>query len=289
MSTDPVLRSLLFVPGDRPERVVKALASEADAIIVDLEDAVALANKSAARANLKSALEPARRKRAYVRVNPMASPFALDDFGACVAAGADGIVLTKVESAAHVAAAEWLLDQLGASPDLDLILVLESAAGLAQMRPIMKGARRAKRANIGAGDLSRDLNLTVGADEAELGPYRALLVAACRAHGFHPPLDTVWGDLSDEAGLRASAERAKRVGFSGKLAIHPRQLGPINAVFSPSGVEVERARKIAEAFRAAEAAGNAAIEVDGTFVDYPVAERAEQTLALAKRIGEAAS
>lgn len=280
---------MLFVPGDRPDRIAKALASPADAVIVDLEDAVALSRKNEARSNLASALgaprtKAATTKAAYVRVNPMTTSHALDDLLAVVRAGADGIVLPKVESMADVVASEWTLDQAGAPEGFDLILILETAKGITGLPHILKSARRARRANIGAGDLSRDLGLSIGPDETELAAYRAGLVAACRANGFHAPLDTVWGDLSDEGGLRRSAERAQRAGFAGKLAIHPRQVEVINDVFAPSPEEIARAQRIVSAFDEAEAAGNASIEVDGAFVDYPVAEQARRTLALAERV-----
>jgi citrate lyase subunit beta/citryl-CoA lyase len=288
------LRSFLFSPANHARRVAKALGSAADAVILDLEDAVAAAEKSAARAAAAAALAQPRRARCYVRVNAIATPWCFGDLAAVVRAGLDGIVLPKIESAADLRAVDWAISNLereqGLAPGaVDLMPIVETAAGLARLDRILAarslkdspGPWRVRRIAFGAADFTRDLGMSWTAQEDELLPARVQLVLASRAAGLEAPVDTVWPWLADADGLRRSAETSLRLGFQGRLCIHPDQLAVVNEVFTPQAQELARARRIVEAFEKAEAAGLAAIEVDGSFVDYPIAERARRTLALA--------
>jgi citrate lyase subunit beta/citryl-CoA lyase len=142
-----------------------------------------------------------------------------------------------------------------------------------------------KRLSFGAADLAFDLGMTVSDDEAELDYVRHRLVVASRSAELEAPVDTVWFRLNDAAGFRARVDKSRRCGFFGKLLVHPDQVAVANEVFTPSQAEVERARRMVEAFGAAQAQGLAAIQVDGQMVDYPVVHRAQRTLAVAEAIG----
>ena len=285
-------RSWLFAPGNHPRRAEKVFQSGADAAILDLEDAVAVAEKPAARVPVAVALARPRACAAYVRVNALSTPFARDDFAAVVVRGLDGLLLPKCESVAELEEAHALIGAQEARQGLtrgsvELLPMIESARALTYLDAIAEAARRAgrvKRLSFGAADLALDLGMTVSEDEAELDYVRHRLVVASRAAELEAPVDTVWFRLQDTAGFRACAEKSRRGGFFGKLLIHPGQVSTANEVFTPSEAEVERARKVVEAFGAAEAQGLAAIQVDGQMVDYPVVHRAQRTLAVAEAI-----
>ena len=284
-----VLRSLLFAPGNHPRRVEKALTLGADAVILDLEDACAVSEKVPTRAVVAEALRRPRTCLGYARVNALSTEFAYGDIVALVQPGLDGLIVPKIESASELRSAEWLVSQLererGLRPGaLDLVPIIETAAGLAAAAEIARAATRVRRLAFGAGDFTLDLDLTWTRDELELLPYRSAIVLASRAAGLEPPLDTVWVDLKDAEGFRASAERVRGLGFQGKLCIHPDQVPVANAAFTPSAPEVARARRIVAAFEDAEAAGSSSIQIDGQFVDYPIVHQARRVLAAIARI-----
>lgn len=277
------LRSLLFAPGNHPRRVEKALSLDADGVILDLEDAVAIAEKPATRAAVAAALGRPRRSQLYVRVNAIDTEFCYGDLIAVVQTGLDGIILPKAESAAGIATVDWLLAQLERDRKLphggvDLIPIIETARGLQQIDAILAAGQRVRRVAFGAGDFTLDVNMAWTRDETELGHARATVVTASRAAGADAPLDTVWADLTDAPGLEASARTALRCGFQGKMCIHPDQVTVVNRVFTPSDTEVAAAQRVTEAFARAEAEGSAAIQVDGKFIDYPIVYRAQRVL-----------
>jgi citrate lyase subunit beta/citryl-CoA lyase len=283
------LRSLLFVPGNHPRKVAKVFTTGADAVILDLEDAVAIAEKVATRTAVTEALKSARRCLAFIRVNAMSTEFCHGDLAAIVTKGLDGIVLPKVEAPWQLLAADWLLSALerdaGLAPGaIDLMPIIETGAGVAAVREIAASGTRVKRLAFGAGDYSVDMNLTWTRDEAEMAHARATIAVASRAAGLEPPIDTVFADLTDADGFAEAARRALAAGFQGKMCIHPNQVAPANAVFTPGEVEVARARKIVAAFDEAEASGSASIQLDGQFIDYPIVERARRILATLARI-----
>lgn len=281
-----MIRSMLFVPSDQGRKVAKALASDADAVILDLEDAVAIARKEAARADVVAAVGQKGRMRVYVRVNGMHTAFALGDLLHVVVPGLDGILQPKVEAAWQVQAIDWLLGQVeterGIGPGtIDLIPTIETARGLDAIQAIAVAAPRVRRLAFGAGDFTLDAGLTWTKGEAEIGSTRDRIAVSSRAAGLEPPLDSVFPWLDEDEHMRRSAERARHGGFQGKLCIHPRQVAVVNEVFSPTAREIERARRIVDAFRPAEAAGVASIQVDGELVDYPVFERARRLISIA--------
>jgi citrate lyase subunit beta/citryl-CoA lyase len=277
------LRSFLFAPGNHARRVEKALSLDADAVILDLEDAVAIAEKSATRALVAAALERPRQGLLYVRVNAVDTEFCYGDLVAVVQPGLDGIILPKVESAAGLATIDWLLAQLergrGLPPgDIDLIPIIETARGVQQIDVILAAATRVRRVAFGAGDFTLDVNMAWSRSETELAHARAVIVTASRASGIEAPLDTVWVDLTDLEGLEASACTALAYGFQGKMCIHPDQIAVVNRVFTPSDAEVAFADRVTAAFANAEAEGSAAIQLDGKFIDYPIVYRAQRVL-----------
>ena len=277
------LRSFLFAPGNHPRRVEKALSLDADAVILDLEDAVAIAEKPATRDAIAAALSRPRTGLLYVRVNAADTEFCYGDLCAVVRQGLDGIILPKVESAAGLAAVDWLLAQLEREHGLpaggiDLIPIIETARGLSRIEQILAGETRVKRVAFGAGDFTLDVNMQWRRDETELSYARARIVTASRAAGIEAPLDTVWVDLQDIEGPETSARAALAYGYQGKMCIHPNQVAVVNRVFTPSDNEIAFAERVVAAFEKAEAEGVASIQLDGKFIDYPIVYRAQRVL-----------
>jgi citrate lyase subunit beta/citryl-CoA lyase len=289
-------RSFLFAPGNVARRVEKALTLEADVVIVDLEDSVATAEKAATRRHAAAALERPRRARGYVRVNAPASSFCYLDLVETVHAKVDGVVLPKVESAADLHAIDWLLWNLErsrgiAEGSIDLMPQIETAAGLHRIDRVLqarslrpyRGRWRVKRVAFGAADYAHELGLDVSLDEPELAEARARVVLASRAAGLEGPIDSPWFHFKEREAFARALERSRRGGFQGRLCVHPDQLAPVNAAYTPSAEELARAERIVAAFRQAEARGEAAVQVDGQMVDYPVAYRAQALLDAARR------
>ena len=276
-----IFRSFLFAPGNHARRVEKVFTIGADGVILDLEDAVAIAEKPATRQLIVAALQRPRNCLGYVRVNAIDTPFCYGDLVEVIGPGLDGIILPKVESASGLLAIDWLVEQLERERGLprrsiDIIPIIETAKGIANLAQIMGAGSRVRRCSFGAGDFTFDANVIWTRDEAELAHARAQMVIQSRANGLEAPLDSVWVDLQDAEGLEASAQAVKRMGFQGKTCIHPSQIPVVNAVFSPTEAELAFARKVVDAFEAAEAAGSAAFQIDGKFVDYPIVYRAQR-------------
>src|SRR5262245_58945284 len=289
-------RSFLFAPGNVARRVEKALTLDADAVIVDLEDSVADAEKEATRKPVADALLRTRKCRGYVRVNAPSSRFCHGDVMATLSKGVDGMVLPKVESAADLHAVDWLIWNLelerGLAPgSVDLIPQIETAAGVQRIDRILQarslrpyqGPWRVKRVAFGAADYGHELGLSPTLDEPELADARARVVLASRAAGFEGPLDSPWFHFKETDAFARALERSRRNGFQGRLCVHPDQLAPVNAAYMPSAEEIARAERIDAAFKEAEARGEAAVQVDGQMVDYPVVFRARALLAMVKK------
>jgi citrate lyase subunit beta/citryl-CoA lyase len=284
-------RTWLFTPANHPRRVEKVFGLGADAAILDLEDAVAVSEKPAARAALAGALARPRACRAYVRINALETEFAWGDLAAAVVPGLDGIVLPKAESAADILTADWAITALeherGLAPgSVDLMPIIETACGLAAAREICASGGRVRRVSFGAGDYTRDLGMEWTMTEHEVDAARAEIVLASRLGGLEAPIDTVFIHIREAEAFRASCARVRQMGFQGKLLIHPDQVDPANAAFAPTDLEAAWARKVVAAFREAEAAGLASIQIEGQFVDYPIVARAERIVALAEATGE---
>jgi citrate lyase subunit beta/citryl-CoA lyase len=278
-----VYRSFLFTPGNHSRRVEKSLSLAADAVILDLEDAVANDEKVATRALVVEALSRPRRCLAYVRVNALSTDWSYGDIEAVVVAGLDGIVLPKVESASDLHTAEWMIASLerarGLTPGaIDLMPIIETAKGYVALESIVRSGTRVRRVAFGAGDFTLDAGIRWTSAETELLPYRSGVVVHSRAAGLEPPIDTVWVELRNTAGFEHCVQHVKDLGFQGKMCIHPDQIARVNQTFRPSAAELERARQVVAAFAQAEREGLAAIQVDGQMVDYPIVHAAQRVL-----------
>ena len=269
----PACRSILFVPGDRPDRYEKALAAGADAVCIDLEDAVASGHKTGARASVARFLANRPRPSAaavIVRLNDPDTGEGELDAGALRDQPPDAVMIPKVTTAEGVARTSRLV---GAA--MPLLPIIETARGLENAARIGAASPAVAALIFGGFDLSVELGAEP--DWESLLYARSRVVHAAAVSGLEA-IDMPSRDLRRTAGLRAEAENARRLGYSGKVAIHPAQIGAIHEVFTPSAEEVERARRIVEADRAA---GGGAVALDGRMVDRPVVEAARRVLARA--------
>lgn len=264
-------RTYLFVPGDRPERFAKALASGADAVVLDLEDAVAAPAKVAARAAVAAALA-GDASRLVVRINDSGTPWYADDLAMLAARRAPVVMLPKAERAADIAHLR------AACPDIAVLALVESARGVLAAEALA-GAPGVQRLVFGTIDFALDLDLSgelasgIGLDHAA-----SRLALASRAAGIASPVAGVTTTIDDEALLLADLTRARAHGFAAKLCIHPKQIAPIHSALAPSATELAWAERV---LAAAAAAGGAAVQLDGRMVDKPVIERARRLVARA--------
>jgi citrate lyase subunit beta/citryl-CoA lyase len=258
---DAAPRSYLFVPGNRPERFAKALASGADAVILDLEDAVPPDQKDAARAAVAGWLDASR--SVVLRINAVDTPWFADDRALCRRAGVAAVMLAKTERAQDIAA-------IGAFASI--VPLIESAAGFDHLRAIAS-APGVQRLAFGAIDFQ--LDMAMQADFDDLVFFRSQLVLASRLASLAPPIDSPSTAIDDASSVESEAQRARRLGFGAKLCIHPKQVAPVNRSFSPSAADRAWARRVIEA---AAASGGAAVALDGRMIDKPVILRAQTIL-----------
>lgn len=258
-------RSYLFVPGDRPDRFDKALAAGADMVVLDLEDAVADGQKEQARAAVAAYLSPGR--SICLRINGSGTPWFGDDLDLCTAAGIGAIMLPKVETPGQIA---QVTERAGGR--IPVLPFIETALGYWHMRETA-AVPGVQRLVFGTLDFLLDLGMT--ARGSELNSVRLQLVLVSRLAGIAPPIAGVTQDIHDMASVENDALRARRMGFGGKLCIHPAQVAAVNACFSHSEAEVAWARKVVAA---AEAAHGGAVSLEGRMIDRPVIEQARAIL-----------
>jgi citrate lyase subunit beta/citryl-CoA lyase len=278
-------RSWMFVPGHVDKMVRKALASQADGLMLDIEDGVLAAFKQQARQVIAKALSdtPSSDQARFVRVNAISQPDFKADIDAIVGSGAAGLVLAKVESADEIAQAVAMIEKLererAVTSPLKLIAAIESARGTLAAPTIAAASSRVVGLMLGAEDLARDIGLPAQrAQEAhELIYARSALVFAATAARIQS-IDQVWPDLADTDGLKADSAQARRLGFTGKAIIHPSQIEPVNAAFSPTAADVDFARRVIAAFDEAEAKGMGAVAFGGQLLDKPIVDRARAVL-----------
>lgn len=258
-------KSFLFVPGNRPERFDRACAAGADAVILDLEDAVAPTGKEEAREAVCRWLQQGG--RAWLRVNGTDTPWHQHDLALLDFAGVLGVLLPKAERAQELQALAR-----HTRTGTPLVPLVETAAGLWHARELasVAGVQR-----LAFGSVDFQVDLSIQGDGEELLFARSQLVLASRVAGVLPPVDGVTVAIDDEAALRADVARARRLGFGGKLCIHPRQVPAIQAGFRPSAADLEWARRV---IAAAQTAGQDAIRLDGKLVDKPIIDRARALL-----------
>lgn len=283
---EPPARSFLYVPGDRPDMLAKAVGRGADALIVDLEDAVAPEAKATARETvarwLTGKLPPL--PHLWVRINP-ASPWQEDDLEAVVGPHLSGVYAPKVASPGEVAELAGRLEALETKAKVEpgqilIAPLLESAAGILSATDIAR-CPRVSHLSIGEQDLAADLGMHPSEDRRELAPMRTQVVLASAAAGINPPIGPVEVNFRDLDSLRLSSEALRRMGYGGRTAIHPMQIPVINAAFTPTPEEVEAARAIVEQFDLMQQHGSGVGVHDGTMIDLAVVKRARRTLAAA--------
>ncbi len=270
----PRFRSLLFVPGDRPDRMAKAAQTPADALILDLEDAVAPAAKPAARAAIAQFLAAPRQQHLFIRVNPLDSGLVEADLAAVLPAGPDGIVLPKAEGAASLRALAAMLPAHVAI----LPIATETPSALFTLGSYGSVTPQLCGLTWGAEDLPAAIGAATSreADGSFTAPYqlaRSLTLFGAHAAGV-AAIETVYPDFRDETGLAAYAARGRRDGFSGMMAIHPAQVSIINAAFTPSAEDVANAERLIALFAANPGVG--ALNLDGRMVDAPHLKAAER-------------
>jgi citrate lyase subunit beta/citryl-CoA lyase len=281
-------RNALFVPGDRPDRIAKALTSGAEAVVVDLEDAVAESAKDQARASAVRSLSEVPETGAVVMVR--CNAVGTSHFAADVAALAPllgrlaAVVLPMVAGPRDVEALDEELRRLEEAASVEprstrIVPTVETAAAVLDARAIAGASPRVLTLLFGSADLSHQLGVTPTAAGAELATARSSVVLAAAAAGVGRPLDGPYLVLDDQEGLETSARTARDLGFGGKGLIHPAQLPTVSRLFSPTAEEIAWAREVDAAFSSAERNGRSAVRLaDGTFVDYPVAYRARALL-----------
>jgi len=289
-----MMRSLLFVPGDRPERFDKAATSGADAVILDLEDAVTPARRVFARAEIARWLEGGPRAvPAWVRINPVATEDALADLTAVIAGRPAGIVLPKARNAADVRRVDHWLEALEAAAGLPrggiglLPLITESAGALLNATSFTSLPARVIGLTWGAEDLAADVGASSnrspdGEFDLTYAMARSFCLLAAAAAGV-PAYDTIDTEFRELAAVERRARASRRQGFVGKLAIHPAQVAPIHAAFSPTAEEIAWANRVIAAFESSPGAG--AVAFEGGMLDKPHRRQAERILAASSRRG----
>ncbi len=276
------LRSLLFVPGDRPDRMEKALASGADALILDLEDSVAAGAKPEARRAVAAFLDANAAAPLWVRINPLDGPEADRDLAAILPSHPNGIVLPKAEGGASVEELARRLTERGNVASQILAIATETPAAIFQLGSY-GGSKRLAGLTWGAEDLPAAIGAATSRepDGRYTPPYelaRSLCLFGAAAAGV-APIETVYPAFRDLDGLAAYAARARRDGFTGMMAIHPDQVAIINTAFTPTEAELAHARAVVAAFEASPGAG--ALSLDGRMIDRPHLLQAQRTLAAA--------
>jgi citrate lyase subunit beta/citryl-CoA lyase len=268
------IRSYLYVPGDDPRRIEKALATGADAVVIDLEDSVAPNRKEEARSNAATVLESVPARPVFVRINAPGSELAARDIAAVAALQLSGLRLPKVESLESVRLVAETLEALRSEASIQCLI--ESALGLELALEIARSHERVAGISLGEADLAADLGVR---DEAGLLYARSRIVSASRAAGLPGPIQSVYTNVKDLDGLRRSTEEGKNMGFVGRSAIHPSQVPIINEAFTPTEEEVAEAQELLDRLEGEAGSGTGAFVLeDGRFVDRAVVESARRTL-----------
>lgn len=280
---DRIPQTLLFIPGNNPAMLLAGGVFEADALILDLEDAVAPREKDAARLLVGEALRhvdfsPSMK---VVRINSM-DTFGRDDIAFIAACGPDCILVPKVESAETILEAAALLEAHESTPGIRIIALLETPQGIIQAPAIARAHPRLMGLFFGAEDYAAGIGATRTREGGEIQSARMAVHNAASAAGILS-IDTVFVDTADEEGLRAETAMVKKLGFKAKAAINPRQIDPIREELSPTSAEINWAERVIQVLEDAKKSGSGVVALDGKMVDAPVALQARTILALAHR------
>jgi citrate lyase subunit beta/citryl-CoA lyase len=278
-------RSVLYLPGSNARALEKARTLDADALILDLEDAVAPAAKDEARARVVAAVAGGGHghRELVIRVNAATTPWGQADLAAAARSGADAVALPKVESAVDVRAAEDWLRGAGAPEGLALWCMIETPRGVLAAAEIARASPRVACLVMGTSDLVKDLHARHTPARTEVLASLGLVLLVARAHGL-AALDGVHLDLADDAGFEAACRQGRDLGFDGKTLIHPKTIEVANRVFAPSAEEVAAARRVIAAHAEAQAAGKGVVVVDGRLVEALHVVEARRIVALAEAI-----
>jgi citrate lyase subunit beta/citryl-CoA lyase len=293
MNTIDLARTVLFVPGNRPDRVDKAIQTAADMVAIDLEDAVPLAEKTQARVAVKEKVKQHASRAVMVRVNSLDTTLTAGDLAEVLAPGLAAVMLPKVQQPEDVQRIHILMCEqetargvpvgsVGLVSLLETALAVENAFGIASAK---MSHSRPHRMAFGAADFTVDMQVAMSKSGEELKYPRARIAVACRAAGIAAPLDSPFMvDLKDVDALRADTLRAKHLGFGGRLCIHPNQIEICNQIYSPTEQEIAIAERVVAAYVEAEAVGKGAIQVDGKMIDYPIVAQYRRVLEISGRM-----
>jgi len=279
-------RSVLYMPAANERALDKARTIPADALILDLEDAVAPDAKDAARANACAAAASGDygNREITIRCNALATPWGANDLAAAATSGAQAVVIPKIESVDELDAVVTHLDAAGAPADLGVWAMVETPTAIADIRSIAAHPRVPVLV-MGTNDLLKELRAEAGANREALVPHLAAALLGAREAG-KVILDGVYNDVRDPDGFLAEAEQGRRLGFDGKTLIHPSQVDPANDTWAPSAEAVDHAERVIAAFEAAEAEGRGVITVDGRMIENLHVDNARRVLATARAIAE---
>lgn len=276
-------RCLLFMPGDNLKKIQKGLSLGVDVVVMDLEDGVALNRKAEARATIAAALRDLDfgRSERMVRLNPIGSGLEHDDLAAVLSRQPASLMLPKVEHAEQV---QWVSQQLEGT-NVRLLAIIETARGLVNLKEIASAGDRLDALIFGAEDLAGDIGATRTPAGWEVFYARSAVVTHAAAFGLQA-IDTLCIDFNDEAALIEDAQFGARMGFSGKLAIHPKQVNVIQASFTPADEQIVAAQRLIAAHDEQQAHGTGAFALDGKMIDRPAIRAAQQVLAKARAAGK---
>lgn len=284
-------RTMMFVPASNPNMMVNAPVFKPDCIIFDLEDAISLREKDSARELIAEALKAIDYHdcEIFVRTNPLYTPFGEEDVRVLVAAGLRNVRLPMTETAEDIKKLDSLLTDIEKRIGLEngtvkILGAIETAKGVINAEKIATASSRMVGISFGAEDFTRTIGSERSKTGEELFVARSKIVLAAASAGIDA-IDTVFSDINDDEGLRKETEMAKKLGFAGKSVIHPRQIGIVHDVFTPSKDDVEKALRVIHAIEEAEEKGLGVVSLDGKMVDAPVVARAEKTVRLAKGAG----
>lgn len=276
-------RCLLFMPGDDLKKIQKGISLGVDAVVMDLEDGVALNRKAAARTTIATALSDLDfgRSEKIVRLNPIGSGLETDDLAAVLPLRPDSLMLPKVESATQV---QWVADQI-AGTDIRLLALIETARGVVNLKDIATATDRLDALIFGAEDLAGDIGATRTKVGWEVFYARSAVVTHAAAFGLQA-IDTLCIDFNNEIALLEDCVLGAQLGFAGKLAIHPKQVPIIQAAFTPDDAQIDYARQLIAAHIQQQSDGVGAFAFDGKMIDRPAIRAAEQVLAKAQAAGK---
>ena len=285
-------RALLYMPGDDRRKIEKATTLGVDCVCMDMEDGVAITRKTEARAVIAEAMKELDfgSSERCIRINSVGSGFEKFDLAAAVAANPDSIVVPKVETARQVTAISEYIEMYELSAKMPvrsirMLVGVETARGIMNLKEIADADKRLEAIIFGAEDYAASIGATRTGEATEVLYARSAVVTACAANDLQA-IDMVYIDFRDIEGLRAEAEQAARLGFSGKQIIHPNQVAPVQEAFTPSAEAIEYAQRVVRAFSASQREGKGAFALDGKMIDMPLLKNAQKVLERAKAAGK---